>query len=128
LSPTALLAAAPDANLVGLLMWNAIVGVIVLVAVVRVVAVPTASWPRRRWSKAGWIIAALWISWHVGGLVLPIVAVAGLAHARTLAERDQAPPPMPDLLFPASTPWTEAPPTNKDDSERQEASHGEEQA
>ena len=110
--PTVIVAAATVGTLVGTLMWNAVASVVILIAVIRVVTVAAEAWPRHRWSKAGWIVAALWVSLHVGGLVLPVGAIVALVQARTYARQDQIPPPIPDLPLAASTPWND--PTGTD--------------
>ena len=78
--PTVIVATTTLGDFIGTLLWNAVAGVVMLVAVIRVVTVAAEAWPRQRWSKAGWIVAALWVSWYLGGLLLPVGAIVALVQ------------------------------------------------
>ena len=83
MSPMSLLAATTLTTLLGRLLWNLAAGIVMIIAVIRVFAVPASSWPRKHWSKAAWIAAALWMTWHFGGLVVPVGAIAAIGSSGT---------------------------------------------
>ena len=105
--PMSILAATTLSTLIGRLLWNLAASVVMIIAVIRVFAVAAAAWPRKHWSKAAWIAAALWVTWHLGGLVVPVGAIAAIVQARAAVQRAETPPPIPALPLAPSTPWTD---------------------
>jgi hypothetical protein len=62
--------------------WMVLTGLIVLVAVIRVIHRPAEAWPHRNWSKVAWVLAVLYVTVPLGGFPIPIGAVAAVWHTR----------------------------------------------
>lgn len=83
-------------QLLGLLVLNAIAGIVVFVAVVRIVSTPAGLWAHGRLSKAAWIIATIWFIPTAGGMAFPVAAAIAICHTGRLTK--QGSPPRPDPL------------------------------
>ncbi len=66
----------------GHLAWAVIAGAVIIVAVARAIRLPGAAWKHGDWSKVAWILAALFITWSPGGLIIPIGAIAAMHQTR----------------------------------------------
>lgn len=84
-------------QLLGLLLLNAIAGIVIFVALVRIVSTPAGLWAHGRLSKAAWIIATIWFIPTAGGLAFPVAAAAAIWHTGRLA-RQGLPAPRPEPL------------------------------
>ncbi len=84
-------------RLLGLLVLNAIAGIVVFVAVVRIVSTPAGLWAHGRLSKAAWIIATIWFIPTAGGLAFPVAAAIAIWHTGRLTKQG-SPAPRPDPL------------------------------
>ena len=71
------------------LFINALVGIVMLYAAVRVVRTPREWFQRGLFSKAVWFVIALWLTWQSAGIALPIGALFTLWYVRSLARRQQ---------------------------------------
>jgi hypothetical protein len=70
--------------MLGTLLLDAIAGVVVFVALVRIAITPAELWGHGRWSKMAWAIAAIWFITPVGGVAIPVAAVAAIVHTRRI--------------------------------------------
>jgi hypothetical protein len=78
--------------------WALLAGIIMLVAVVRVVRVPAECWTYRQWSKAGAVLLALW-SYDLRPETLPVGAAVVIWHTHQQARRRAARPDPPGVSF-----------------------------
>jgi hypothetical protein len=61
----------------------------VVVAIKRVAATDTSRWAHGGWSKAWWIVLALWMAWSTRFGVLPIGALAAIWRTHGLHRQPQ---------------------------------------
>ena len=73
-------------QILGTLLLNAIGGVIVFVALVRIAITPASLWAHGKWSKVAWAIASVWFIPTEGRLALPLAAVAAIIHTHNLTK------------------------------------------
>lgn len=91
------LAAASSSDAAAGVFWGVVAGGVQLVAVIRTVRLPAPVWSYGRWSKLAAVVAALWLTFNVGVLAVPVGAVAVIWHTRTLGRRSAVAPDVPDL-------------------------------
>lgn len=85
-------------QLFGLLLLDAIAGIVVFVALVRIVSTPAGLWAHGRLSKVAWIIATIWFIPTAGGVAFPVAAAAAIWHTGRLAKQGSPasrPEPLP---------------------------------
>ena len=83
--------------LYGKLLWDAIAGIVVFVALVRIVNLPATLWAHGRLSKVSWAIATIWFIPTSKGFAWPIAAVAAIWHTHKINRPTQ--PQVPPLPF-----------------------------
>jgi len=69
----------------GLLVWDALAGILILVAAWRLAHSPRELFSYGLLSKAAWTVTVFWLDWHWGPALLPVGAIGALWHLRRLA-------------------------------------------
>jgi hypothetical protein len=58
------------------------VGVLALVAVIRIIRRPDEDWPHKNWSRIAWVLTVLYLAVPIGGYPIPIGAITALWRTR----------------------------------------------
>jgi hypothetical protein len=72
-------------NMLGQLFPDFVGGMLMLLAVARLIRAPREWFPFGRVSKVLWVLCSLWLTWRVGGGLVPGGALLALWHLRSLA-------------------------------------------
>lgn len=72
---------------------------LIVVALSRIVATPAARWAHGRISIVAWIVAVLWCTVVVHGVILPLAAVAAIWHTGRINRPVDLAPRVPDLPY-----------------------------
>jgi len=73
----------------GLLAWDALAGILILVAAWRLARFPRELFNYGLLSKAAWTVVVFWLDWHWGPVLLPVGAIGALWHLRRLARSQE---------------------------------------
>lgn len=101
----------------GLLLLDAIAGIVVFVALVRIVSTPAGLWAHGRLSKAAWIIATIWFIPTGHGVAFPVVAAAAIWHTGRLTKNGSVAPQPEPLPFADGTEETRPAPVPSADED-----------
>lgn len=77
-------------ELMGLIVWNALAGIITLLAILRLLRSPREWFSYGVVSKLAWVLTAWSVSWHFNGALFPVGAVACLCNLRALRRREES--------------------------------------
>lgn len=91
-------------ELLGLLIWEAVAGMVILLALVQIVRTPRQWFAYGLASKVAWVITSWWFAWHSGLASLPVGALAALWHIRGMRRRQEAGEAL-GVPFAAGTPF-----------------------